>query len=101
MQRLLGFALAVLAASACPGATAQTPAYDSAFAGYKSYEEPKLASWKETNDKIGATPGHGGHAGHDMSAMKQAPKAPAPPAKPAVPAVPVKAPADPHAGHKN
>lgn len=92
--------LAVGAVLALPGAAAQTPAYDSAFSTYKAYQEPKLASWKETNDKIGATPGHAAHQGHAMPAAQEAPK-PAPAAKPAAPVVPAKAKADPHAGHNH
>ena len=55
--------------------------YDSAFAGYKAYQEPKLADWKQTNAAVAALPGHGAHTGHTMGAMAPA------------------AAADPHAGH--
>jgi len=94
--------IAVALGSACLGAAAKAPAYDSAFANYKAYEEPKRVSWKETNDKIGAASSHSAHGahgapGHDMSAMKQAPQA-APAPKPAPPAKPK---ADPHAHHNH
>jgi hypothetical protein len=65
-------------------------AYDSAFAGYKSDTDPKVADWKATNAAIAGAPGHGahaGHAGHDMS--KKDDKPAAAPAK------------DPHAEHKH
>ncbi len=88
--------LAIVGAASCIGATAQVPVYDSAFTGYKAYVEPQVAPWKETNDKIGAAPGHAGHAMHTPK------QAPAPVPKPAaVPAQPVKAKADPHAGHNH
>lgn len=74
---------------ACAGpALAQTPpaapAYDSAFAGYRTYREPQAASWKDTNEQLLKRPGHMGHMGHAMGASKPAgtPKAD-----------------DPHAGH--
>ncbi|MDM5177294.1 hypothetical protein PO883_08815 [Massilia sp. DJPM01] len=77
----------LLLAAASP-ALAQTsaapPAYDSAFAGYRTYQEPQPASWKETNDQLRKAPGHMGHAGHDMSATQ----------KPDAPKLD-----DPHAGH--
>ena len=97
--------LAVLLACATqPAHARQSPpaaAYDSAFAGYKAYAEPKVANWKQTNAIVAALPGHRAHAGHDMSAM--APGATADPhaghdmskMQPAAAA----APADPHAGH--
>lgn len=68
-------------------------AYESAFAGYKSDTDPKVADWKATNAAIAGAPGHGGHgghaghAGHDMS--KKDDKPAAAPAK------------DPHAEHKH
>ncbi len=100
--------LALGAATACLAAAAQTPGYDSAFAGYKAYTEPQLVPWRETNEKI-TTPAHTGHrtlpakvvrpvaagsdphAGHALHAPKEAPKA----------AAPAKAKADPHAAHNH
>ena len=88
--------------AATPLAQAQAaPAYDSAFAGYRTYREPQPASWKDTNEQLLKRPGHMGHgmgapkpadapktddphAGHDMSGTKKS----AEPAK-----------ADPHHGH--
>ncbi len=87
--RHLAWSLLLIAA---PSLGAAPAAYESAFAAYRPYQEPQVAPWKETNDKIGKTSGHGGHAGHDMSGTASAPKVP-PPAKPAKP--------DPHAGHKH
>lgn len=100
----------LLLAGAWP-ALAQTPpaspAYDSAFAGYRSYREPQAASWKETNEQLRKRPGpmahmgnmeHMGHetgaapkvadphAGHDMSKMDRHP-------------APAKGQADPQHGH--
>lgn len=74
----------LLACATLPAHARQsTPAvgYDSAFAGYKAYQEPKVADWKQTNATVAALPGHGAHAGHAMGAMAPA------------------AAADPHAGH--
>lgn len=64
------------------GAPAAPLAYDSAFTGYRAYQEPQPASWKETNAIIGQSPGHGAHG------APAAPAAPAPQPK-----------ADPHQGH--
>ncbi len=88
--------LTLMLAAALPAVAQQTGAasgYDSAFAGYKAYQEPKVADWKATNAAVAGTSAHGHgahaapaadpHAGHDMSKMNQ----------PATPA------ADPHAGH--
>jgi len=81
-----------------PAAAASPLVYDSAFAGYKAYQEPKVANWKETNAAIATVPGHGGHgahAGHDMSEMQPAGQ-PEPKTGPAEPAK-----SDPHAGHQH
>lgn len=92
-------------------APAKAAAYDSAFAGYRAYQDPQVANWKETNAAIAGTSGHAGHAGHDMGKMQHgsqpAPARPDPHAghdmskmkpaeKPAAPAKP-----DPHAGHEH
>ena len=54
-----------------PGATAApsppSPAYQSAFAGYKPYKEPVVMSWRAANDQVRDT---GGMQGHDMATMK-------------------------------
>lgn len=84
----------VLLLTAGPLAAAP-PAYDSAFTGYRAYQEPKVAPWKETNEKLGKAVGAGGHAAHGMKAAGDAPPVAAPPK-------PAKAPAaDPHAGHNH
>ncbi len=80
-------AAAALSAQAEPATAPAAPLkYESAFANYRAYQEPQLASWKESNERVAQSPGHGGHgsagadphAGHDMGKMKAA---------------------DPHAGH--
>ena len=78
--RLIFTALLAFAGSATAQST--SPAYDSAFASYQKYQEPKVADWKETNAAIAATPGHGAHgvdehAGHVMAAAPAAKPAPA------------------------
>ncbi len=50
-------------------ASATTPAYDSAFDGYRPFQDEKLAPWREVNDEVGRVGGQigifgGGHAGH-------------------------------------
>lgn len=98
---------ALMLCCALPAMAQATTGYDSAFTGYKPYQEPKVADWKLTNAAVtpagkSADP----HAGHDMSKMNHdmmpakpqaTPKAP-PPKKTSVPkpAAP-----DPHAGHHN
>ncbi|MCE3607267.1 hypothetical protein LXA47_27250 [Massilia sp. P8910] len=89
--------LLACAAPALAQTSAAPPAYDSAFAGYRAYQEPQAASWKDTNDQLRKAQGPMGHdmsamkkpdlatdddphAGHDMSAMKK--NAPAAEAKP-------------------
>lgn len=64
MQRFSIVALALLAA----GVAHAQPQYRSAFADYKPYSEPQLASWREVNDRVKAA----------------AAKKPAPEQKPAV-----------------
>ncbi|NHZ34514.1 hypothetical protein [Massilia rubra] len=82
---------ALLLAAATPPALAQapaaSPAYDSAFAGYRAYREPQAASWKDTNEQLlkrSGQMGQMGHMNHDMGAAK----------KPDAPKLD-----DPHAGH--
>ena len=80
-MRLRCFLLFLLAGAA----SAQTapPKYNSAFAGYRAYEEPARADWKELNARLVQTAPADPHAGHDMGAMDKKPA----PAK------------DPHQGH--
>lgn len=55
---------------------APVPAFEtqSAFAGYRSFEERPIASWRATNEAIaaGADP-HAGHAGHGAGTTPEAP----------------------------
>ena len=43
--------------------------FQSAFAGYKTFEEQKMLPWKETLDELASVPGAGGHAGHGGKGM--------------------------------
>ena len=95
-------------APAGPKAAATTLPYESAFAGYRAYQEPQLQSWQEANAQVAKAQPHAGHAmskmkaadphaGHAMDKKKPDPhaghKMPAP--KPAVPA------SDPHKDHQH
>lgn len=70
-------ALPVLAAQPSPATNPASPdapvrqsAYESAFAGYRTYQDEKPASWREVNDEVGRIGGQAGifggagHAGH-------------------------------------
>lgn len=77
---LYAVALTPLVASAAQPAAAGHPAapdaptppvsYESAFTGYKSFRDEKLAPWREVNDEVGRVGGQAGifggagHAGH-------------------------------------
>lgn len=76
MKAVLRTALAVLAAYATAGAHAQSgrvagpadpsaPApslkHESAFEGYRRFEEPKIAPWRAANEAVGALRGHIDH----------------------------------------
>ncbi|MDQ1923977.1 hypothetical protein [Massilia pseudoviolaceinigra] len=107
--RLIWPLLLAAASPALAQTSAAPPAYDSAFAGYRTYQEPKTASWKATLDQLRKAPGHMGHmghAGHDMSATKQpdAAKVDDPHAGHDMSSMkkspePAKAKSDPHHGH--
>ena len=63
-----------------PQAAAPAPQYQSAFDGYQSFRDEKIASWREVNDEAARVGGHlgifmggGAHAGH--GAGPQAPRA--------------------------
>lgn len=43
--------------------------FQSAFAGYKTFEEQKMLPWKETLDGLASVPGAGGHADHGGKGM--------------------------------
>lgn len=67
--------------------------YESAFTGYVSFREEKLAPWREVNDEAARVGGHlgifggaAGHAGH--GAPKAAVQPPSPTSKPPAPAMP-------------
>ena len=55
---------------ASPDAPVSPPAYESAFTGYRNFQDEKPASWREVNDEAGRIGGHlgifggAGHAGH-------------------------------------
>ncbi|MDH5537552.1 MAG: hypothetical protein OEZ08_18530 [Betaproteobacteria bacterium] len=55
---------------------ASPPRYDSAFAGYASYRDEKLAPWREVNDEVARV---GGHIGILRGNGTAAPRTPAPP----------------------
>ncbi len=78
---------------ASPDAPVRQSTYESAFAGYQSYKDEKLAPWREVNDEVGRVGGQAGifggagHAGHGggksvtstpTPAAVTAPKAPLP-----------------------
>ncbi len=58
------------AGPADPDTAAPQAPYESAFAGYRNYQDEKSASWREVNDEVGRVGGHAGifggagHAGH-------------------------------------
>ena len=87
-------------APAGPKAAPTTLPYESAFAGYRAYQEPQLQPWQEANAQVAKPQPHGAHgtqaadphARHDMSKMKAADPH-------AGHAMDKKKP-DPHAGHK-
>jgi hypothetical protein len=58
--------------------TATPPIYESSFAGYRRYEEVPIRPWRETNDEVARSPGHGGHG---TPSAKEGPAAPKPPAR--------------------
>lgn len=95
-------------ASAAAPPPAPTLAYQSAFAGYKRFDDAKPGNWKQINVDIAKSPGHGGmqshgHAGH--MAAPVAATAAAPVGSPVAPGAPVPASKtsvakpDPHAAH--
>lgn len=72
---LYGFVTPVSLATAAPPNPAQPDApvpavkYESGLAGYVSFREEKLASWREVNDEVARAGGHvgifgGAHGGH-------------------------------------
>ena len=73
------------ASAAQPGPTgpdARAPAvkYESAFAGYVSFREEKLAPWREVNDEVARAGGHIGIVGGAHGAHAPAKSAAKPPA---------------------
>lgn len=55
---------------ASPDTPVRLPVYESAFTGYRNYQDEKPASWREVNDEVGRIGGQAGifggagHAGH-------------------------------------
>ncbi len=62
-----------------PQAAVPASPYQSAFTGYQSFRDEKIASWRDVNDEAARVGGHlgifmgGAHAGH--GAIPQAPRA--------------------------
>lgn len=48
-----------------PSAVVPTVKYESAFSGYRPFQEQKIAPWKQILDEVTSIPGAAGHAGHD------------------------------------
>src|SRR5688572_3436723 len=100
MTALIRTAFAAVAAACAAAALAQEPTgrleYRSAFAGYRSFEEPEARNWRDANEEARML---GGHVGQMKSASptssqgqdKSRPTLQAPPAKPR--------PAEGHRGH--
>ncbi|RZJ19898.1 MAG: hypothetical protein EOO54_14380 [Haliea sp.] len=70
-----------------PQAAAPALPYNSAFSGYKPWQDIQPGSWREVNDTVrDASPG-GGHAGHGAASATPPQAAPRPaPAAPQAPA---------------
>lgn len=49
--------------------------YRSAFAGYQSFADEKVAPWRDSNEALQENPGHGGHAPQPSAELR-------PPTKP-------------------
>ena len=68
-------ALAQASASA-PAASAEAAPqlrYQSAFSGYRRYQDPPLADWRQVNDAVGAAASRGqSHGSHDAPAGEAA-----------------------------
>ncbi|NUO71087.1 MAG: hypothetical protein HOQ10_00020 [Frateuria sp.] len=78
-------------------ASASAPAlrYQSAFLGYKPWQDLKPADWRAVNDKVrDAAASSGSHAVHNMTPTPAAPAASAPAPKASAPAMPG------HGGHR-
>lgn len=61
-----------------PAAVAPAIRYQSAFTGYQSYSEEKIASWRAVNDRVTIVGGHVGALRNNNDATTQ----PLPPAAP-------------------
>lgn len=81
--------------------SAYPPAYQSAFAGYKPFDDAKPRDWKQINADIAKLSGHAGMHGHDHAAMAAPARATA--STPAPAAAPKEQAANPapHAAHKH
>jgi len=100
----LGFAALAaslpLAAQTAPPAPTETPAYRSAFEGYRTFGGGEVQDWRNSNDTVRAVGGWRAYA-REMQGAASAPAvgAPAPQGEGhAAPQRPVPA-SDPHAGH--
>lgn len=104
MHLILPLLLGCGACAASAATPAPTPAYQSAFAGYKPFDDAKPGDWKQINVDIAKSPGHAGmhgsaHEGHTQPAAAKQVAAPAAASAPApAPNTSVAKP-DPHAGH--
>jgi hypothetical protein len=84
---LLAFAQADRPDPADPKTPAPALRYQSAFADYKPWQDPKPADWRAVNDVVrDAAAKGGGHGGHAMPANTPA-SAPAPAPKASAPAM--------------
>lgn len=79
LYSILSFAVLSLAAVAHaqskdpfdPNAPVAPTPYQSAFADYRGYQDPDIASWKQTNESVGQGSGHSNHGGHAQNQPSQ------------------------------
>jgi hypothetical protein len=62
-------AFASRANPADPALAVAEPTYASSFAGYRRYESPQIAPWRELNDEMERLGGHAGHIKDDVSPL--------------------------------
>lgn len=90
MLKTFCFTLAALASGAAAAQASTMPGpddpklavpsrtYESAFKGYRPYEDPELASWRASNEEMARLGGHLGHVPKAQGlALKPAAKPPA------------------------
>jgi len=76
---ILSFAVLLLATTAHaqskdpfdPNTPVASTSYQSAFADYRGYQDPDIASWTQTNESVGQGGGHSNHGGHAQSRPSQ------------------------------